>query len=726
MQGGGWVATHQDISEQHQKEQLIKQRSLELEQQNMRFDAAVNNMTHGLALFDKNDRLVICNQPYINLYELPQNLSKAGTSFWDLLDHDAKFGRVSIADKKERFKIISEILKTDKPISGPINMLNGQIIYMNHHPMDDGGWMTIHEDITEQHKSQEIIKHRSNELLQQNMRFDAAVNNMSQGLAMFDKHCNLVICNQPYASLYELPKKLSQPGANFWDILDHGAKYDMVSIADKKQRFEILNKEIKANKPITKPITMLNGKIIFINHQPLDDGGWLTTHEDITEQHQKEEIIRHMAKHDSLTELLNRRAFHEILLTGEEAISKGKKMALLCIDLDHFKPINDSFGHSAGDAVLKIVGERISNLVGNLGSVARLGGDEFAAFIGPISSKTQIKKLCKDIIDTLSKPVCWEEVEVIVGASIGVAIAPEHGNNAKQLMHNADLALYHVKRQGRGTYCFFNKEMGKKQKKRTKIELGLKSAISQNELQLYYQPLISLKNNRVSCCEALMRWEANQGKKYSPMDFIPVAEETGIIREMGNWALQTACNSAAKWSNGVRVAVNVSPIQFSSDDLIGQVAKALEISGLDANRLELEITESVSLDESDRNLEILHKLKQMGVRIALDDFGTGYSSLGYLRAFPFDKVKIDRSFISSLETKPESIAIIKAVVDIGNSLNMSVTAEGIETEEQLKAVFKQNCDEVQGYLFSPPLPQSSIEKLLIPNLKQKTLKTNSA
>ncbi len=724
MAGGGWVATHQDISEQNQKEKLIELRSSELEQQNNRFDTAINNMSHGLALFDKDNKLVICNQPYIEIYELPKKLSQVGTSFWDILDHDATFGRVSIADKKQRFEIIGEVLKTDKPISGPINMLNGQIIFMNHHPLDDGGWITIHEDITEKVEKEKLIKIRTDEILQQNMRFDAAVNNMSHGLAMFDKDCKLVICNRPFAKLYKLPKKLSKPNVSLWDILDHGAKYDMVSIADKKQRLKTLSKVIKSNKPSTGPITMLNGQIIFINHQPLEDGGWLSTHEDITEQHKSEELIRHMAKHDGLTGLLNRRAFHEILLEKEDNIKSGEGWAVLCVDLDHFKPINDSFGHAIGDETLKVISQRIANCIKDYGFIARLGGDEFTALIKPLCKKFNVEKIAQNILIELAKPVCLDEIEVIIGGSIGIAIAPKDGKNSKTLMHNADLALYHIKNQGRGDYCFFKKAMSDKQKARITIEAGLKNALKNQELQLHFQPLISLKDNQISCCEALMRWETSKGKTYSPFEFIPVAEETGLIREMGNWALQTACKSAAKWSNDVRVAVNVSPIQFSNDDLINQVSKALKDSGLDPCRLELEITESVSLAESDRNLEILHKLKSMGVRIALDDFGTGFSSLSYLRSFPFDKVKIDRSFISSLDEKPESIAIIKAVVDIGKSLNMSVTAEGIETEEQLRAVFKQDCDEVQGYLFSPPLPQNSIEKLLQQKIKIQKTKIN--
>jgi len=727
LSNGGWVSTQQDITEQHQKEELIERRSNELLQQNMRFDAAVNNMSHALAQFDKDNKLIICNQPYINLYKLPENLAKPGTSFWDILDHDAQFDRVSIADKKQRFEILSEVLKAAQATKGPITMLNGQIIFISFQPMKDGGWLTIHEDITEQHQKEELIEHRSNELLQQNMRFDAAVNNMSHGLAMFDKDHNLVICNQPYAILYDLPKELSRSGANFWDILDHGAKTNMISIANKKQRFEILNKVIKDHKPITEPVTMLNGQIIFINHQPLDDGGWLTTHEDITEQHKSEELIRYLARHDGLTDLSNRRNFHEIMEKNQNNFTKENTkdpqiMAVLSIDLDRFKPINDNFGHDAGDEVIKEVGRRILLHVGLNGSVARLGGDEFAALIGPVSSYIEIEKIADKITQAILKPIKWDGIELNITASIGISTSPNDGQDTQSLMKNSDLALYYAKKQLGGSYCFFEEEMDAKRKKRQIIENGLRQALEKNELTLHYQPLVCMETNKITACEALMRWESEE-HNFSPFDFIPVAEETGLIRDMGNWALQEACLTAAKWQNNERIAVNVSLVQFKNNNLVAQVADALIVSGLDADRLELEITESLFLENSEHNLKILHDLKSLGVKIALDDFGTGYSSLSYLRSFPFDKLKIDRSFICCLEEKAENIAIVKAIVDISQSMGMTTVAEGVETQKELDAVRSQGCDQVQGYLFSPPLPKKAINEMLIKpmgEIKRKT------
>jgi diguanylate cyclase (GGDEF)-like protein len=667
-------------------------------------------MTHGISMFDKDEKLIICNEPYAKLYGLPKEFTKAGTYFWDILEYGSTTGMSATKSPEQRKILLQKIIKDAIPIKKAYDMINGKTIFIQHQPMPDGGWLTTHEDITEQRKKEEIIKHRSDELLQQNIRFDAAVNNMMHGISMYDKNNNLIICNEPYAKLYNLPKELTKPGTSFWDILDNDALSGMVSIADKNERIKILGEVIKTKEPLTGPINMINGQIIFINHQPLDDGGWLTTHEDITEQHKSEELIRYLAKHDSLTGLANRGNFYETM-DNNKANDLKIITAIMCIDLDRFKPINDNFGHGAGDEVIKTIAKRIKTHAGSKAIVSRLGGDEFAILLSPVSSQKEIETIAKNITNAISKPIKWEEIELNITASIGIALSPENGTSTQELMHNSDLALYYAKKQLGGSYCFFKEEMNEKRKKRQTIETGLRQALEKNELQLHYQPLISLKDNKISCCEALMRWQGEE-TSFSPFEFIPVAEETGLIRDLGNWALQTACAAAAKWPNGERVAVNVSPVQFKNNNLVAQVADALIVSGLDADRLELEITEGVFLSDSKQNMKILHDLKSLGVRIALDDFGTGYSSLSYLCSFPFDKIKIDRSFISSLDERKENIAIIKAVVDIGQSMGMATVAEGIETQEQLEAVREQGCSEVQGYLFSMPLPNEAINKML--------------
>lgn len=386
-------------------------------------------------------------------------------------------------------------------------------------------------------------------------------------------------------------------------------------------------------------------------------------------------------------------------------------MAVISIDLDHFKPINDNFGHAIGDLVLEIAASRISKTIGDRGFSARLGGDEFAVLVGPLQDTQKIATIAEEVIAAISVPMRVDGLEANLGATIGIAISPDDGTATDTLMRNSDLALYCAKNDSRGSYCFFEREMDDVRKRRREIESGLKKALAENKLTMYYQPLMSLDENRVICCEALMRWTSEEHGIVSPMEFIPIAEETGFIRDMGVWALQQACTTAADWPEHVRVAVNVSPVQFKGHDLVAHVKAALKTSGLAPKRLELEITESLFLANSDHNLAILHALRKMGVRIALDDFGTGYSSLSYLSSFPFDKIKIDRSFVSELSDNPETEAIVRAVAQLGRELGMTTTAEGVETEAQLDLVRSLGCVEMQGYLFSPPLPQSAISRL---------------
>lgn len=562
-------------------------------------------------------------------------------------------------------------------------------------------------------------------LASQERRFEAAINNMAHGLSMFDSEYRLVVCNDAYIRLYDMPEALTQPGTSFWDMQDHGASEGMVSNKNREEHKRSLEREINAGKPFKESVSMVNGAVIRINHQPLADGGWLTTHEDVTEQHRSEVLVRYLARHDNLTGLINRSTFLELLVENEDDQDADKITAVMCIDLDHFKPVNDSFGHAVGDAVLQKVAELVRVQVGDRGEVSRFGGDEFAILLEPLSGAEEAAGIAGEILAVINKPIRTDGLDVNISASIGIAMVPRDGSDSETLMRNGDLALHRAKSDGRNRFCFFEREMDELQRRRRVIEKGLVSALADGNLELSFQPLVSLKDNCISCCEALMRWDSPPLGLVSPVEFIPVAEETGIIKQMGAWALRTACKQAIDWPENVRVAVNVSPMQFKGDELIGQVKSALELSGLDAGRLELEITESLFLDDDAHNLEVLHALRDLGVRFSLDDFGTGYSSLSYLRMFPFDKIKIDRSFISNMTGRCDTIAIVKAIVEMGTGLGMTVTSEGIETEEQLNILKSQGCTEVQGYLFSPPLPQAVINDFVSKNSAKDALRIAS-
>ncbi len=434
---------------------------------------------------------------------------------------------------------------------------------------------------------------------------------------------------------------------------------------------------------------------------------------DITERRKAEARIAHMAHHDGLTNLANRVMFQERLRQDlERSRLAGKNIAVLCIDLDLFKNVNDSFGHPTGDRLLMLVAGRLAADARQDSLVARLGGDEFAMILGTDVSPNEISDHAIRIIESLSAPYQIDGLEVVIGASIGIAISPGDGDTGEELLRNADMALYRAKSEGGGVHHFFEKEMDRRAQRRRDMEIDLRHALANGEFELHYQPLVDLAQDRIVSFEALLRWQHPQKGMISPADFIPVAEDIGLIVPLGEWVLREACMQAAAWPSDIKVAVNLSPAQFRSRNLTQAVFSALAQSGLSPLRLELEITESIFLADSEANLAILHQLREFGVRISMDDFGTGYSSLSYLRSFPFDKIKIDRSFVRDLVERPDSVAIIRAISGLGRSLNISTTAEGVETVDQLDWLRAEGCTEVQGFLFSAARPASEVDALL--------------
>jgi diguanylate cyclase (GGDEF)-like protein len=393
-------------------------------------------------------------------------------------------------------------------------------------------------------------------------------------------------------------------------------------------------------------------------------------------------------------------------------LHRSQTVSILSLDLDRFKKVNDTLGHPAGDRLLQAVAERMRGCVRAEDIVARLGGDEFAIVQVPTGQSPNIASLAARLIDTVAAPYDIDGHQVVIGVSIGITIAPGDGDVPDVLMKNADLALYRAKADGGGVYRFFEVEMDARMQARSALELDLRKAIANGEFELYYQPIVDVKSGHATGCEALVRWHHPGRGLVMPGEFIPLAEETGLIVPLGEWILRQACAEAARWPKHVTVAVNVSPAQFKNRNIVQTVISALASSGLAAGRLELEITELVLLQETEGAFATLHQLHELGIRISMDDFGTGYSSLGYLRSFPFDKIKIDQSFIRDLSTKEDSVAIIRAVVGLGSSLGITTIAEGVETKDQLARLTEEGCDEVQGYLFSPPLPASDIQRVL--------------
>jgi diguanylate cyclase (GGDEF)-like protein/PAS domain S-box-containing protein len=441
--------------------------------------------------------------------------------------------------------------------------------------------------------------------------------------------------------------------------------------------------------------------------------GFLVAVVDITERRKAEARIAHMAHHDGLTNLPNRELYQERLRQALEQSQPGNgRVAVLCVDLDLFKNVNDSFGHPMGDRLLKAVADRLrSELRGN-NLVARLGGDEFAIVLASDVSPNEASDYAARLIKILSAIYDIDGMEIVIGASVGIALSPGDGDTSEELMRNADMALYRAKSDGGGVHRFFEREMDRQAQKRRDMELDLRRAFANGEFEIHYQPLVDLAADRISGFESLLRWRHPEKGMISPADFIPVAEDIGLIVSLGEWVLRKACTEAVKWPADIKVAVNLSPVQFRSRNLVQVVISALAHSGLSPLRLELEITESLFLAETEANLAILHQLRELGVSISMDDFGTGYSSLSYLRSFPFDKIKIDRSFIKDLAQRSDCVAIVRAISGLGRSLNITTTAEGVETVDQLDWLRAEGCNEVQGFLFSAARPAAEIQELL--------------
>jgi diguanylate cyclase (GGDEF)-like protein/PAS domain S-box-containing protein len=454
--------------------------------------------------------------------------------------------------------------------------------------------------------------------------------------------------------------------------------------------------------------------VLTFGRRVLFDGrdGYLVAVVDITERRKAEARVAYMAHHDGLTDLPNREFYQERLRQAfSEAQAGHKRVAVLCIDLDLFKNVNDSFGHPMGDRLLRLVADRLRSQVRGNHLAARLGGDEFAVILASDVSPNEVSDFSARLIDVLSASYEIDGVEIVIGASIGIALSPSDGTTSEELMRNADMALYRAKSDGGGVHRFFEREMDRIAQKRRDMEVDLRRAFANGEFELHYQPLVDIGANRISGFESLLRWQHPEKGMISPADFIPIAEDIGLIVALGEWVLREACMEAIKWPDDVKVAVNLSAVQFRSRNLVQAVISALAHSGLSPLRLELEITESVFLAETEANLAILHQLRELGVRISMDDFGTGYSSLSYLRSFPFDKIKIDRSFVKDLADRPDCVAIVRAISGLGRSLKITTTAEGVETVDQLDWLRNEGCDEVQGFLFSAAKPASEIAAL---------------
>jgi diguanylate cyclase (GGDEF)-like protein len=543
-------------------------------------------------------------------------------------------------------------------------------------------------------------------------RFDMALNNLTQGVCFFDGARRLILANRRYAEIYSLSVDSIRPGMSLEEIVDFRFAAGTCPNMTREEYLTWRAAISVSDQPSDTIVELKSGQIISIHHRPMPDGGWVATHEDITERRHAERRLTHMARHDPLTGLPNRAGFREYMDQEAAGRPQDDSLAVLCLDLDHFKHVNDTFGHAVGDALLCAVAERLKKTIRAGDIAARLGGDEFAIVQVGIGQPGMATTLAARLIEILSRPFDLGVQRVIVGASVGVAYSPTVGADADTLLTRADMALYYAKAHGRGTYRFFDPIMNAQAQNRHTLETGLRNALTNTELELFFQPILNARTQALSRFEALIRWRHSHRGLIQPAKFVPLAEEIGLIASIGEWVLQEACHVAAGWPSNIAVAVNLSPTQFKIPNLVNTVSRALQASGLPPRRLELEITETVLLQNTAAVLETLRHLHDLGVRISLDDFGTGYSSISYLKTFPFDSIKIDQSFVRDLDGGTDSLAIVNAIANLGHALGMSVTAEGVETVEQLSLLRAEWCTEVQGYLFSAPVPAAEVPTLI--------------
>jgi diguanylate cyclase (GGDEF)-like protein/PAS domain S-box-containing protein len=831
---GGWVATHEDITEREHLLQAQNAAERSLREQKLQLDAALNNMTHALCMFDAQGRIVLFNKRYEDMMELPAERLR-GLSLLDLFKYRKSVGRFT-GDPEPFFERTLGAARAGESTTKIMVGSDGRALRVIDHPMGNGGWVATFEDITEQ-RALERERDQNREFL------NLIIDNVPVMIAVKDAVTRkYVLVNRAAESMWKIPRaqalgktasELFSPAqAEIIDTYDDqalrsdmplvldahpnmarsggkktvtskrlalratdGAATFLVSVVEdvteRKQLEEerdrdrefldqiihnvpatIIVKDIESQRYIlvnrageelfnvsrdqiigktTHEVFPKAAADIIAGHdeEMLHSGGALSfgefpleifgrepriitskkllvrntdgtprfllgVIEDITERKRSEERIAHLAHHDALTGLPNRALFREQLDQSLKWVQRGERLAVLFVDLDHFKAVNDTFGHPIGDELLKVAADRLRRCVQDTDVIARLGGDEFAIIQTAISGPADVTRLVNRIGEALREPCELGGHQLMAGTSIGIALAPEDATDSVQLVKNADLAMYRAKAEGRGTYRFFEPEMDARIKARRALEIDLREALMGGAFELHYQPLVNLQDGRVTGCEALLRWQHPVRGPVSPAEFVSVAEETGLINPIGEWVLRTACTEAAVWPDDIKIAVNVSPVQFKSGHLVQMVINALASSRLPAHRLELEITEAVLIRDDEAALAILHQLRALGVRIAMDDFGTGYSSLGYLQRFPFDKIKIDRSFVKDVAAEAGSLSIVQAVIGIAKARKITTTAEGVETVEQRDTLRRLGCTEMQGYLFSPAIPATALRALIVP------------
>lgn len=665
--------------------------------------AALDNISQGLAMFDAQARLVLCNTAYLAMYRLPPDIAARHCSLHELFECKVKagtfFGDIDQTIDRIRLRIASGNVVKDFE-----EWIDGRVIAIVSTPTGDGGWVATHDDVTE-------LWQVTNELKRTKNFLDNVINHVPAAIVVKDAiNLRYVLVNKNGED-YLGHSSEGLIGRSVDEIF--GPEVAKVINDSDRKTLNTRQLEIYESAPLHRPgdtSRMVSGKKIIVNAPSGEPQYLLSIIEDVTDRVRTAQQLSYQAHHDVLTGLANRALFMQRI---DEALARlnryGDRFSVMMLDLDRFKSVNDSLGHPVGDDLLKNAAQKLQAALHGNDVIARLGGDEFAVLQSFEGDQREAGiALATRILDVFAQTFDLGVHKVVTGTSVGIAFAPDHGTDAEQLMKAADLALYRAKSSGRNQFCIFEPAMEAEAQSRHALEIDLRKALREGEFKVHYQPLYDIETDKACGAEALVRWRQPSQGLVSPAEFIPLAEETGLIVPLGEWVLRTACAEATAWPAGMKVAVNVSPVQFRKGDLVQTVADALIDSGLAPERLELEITESVLVHNNDENLAILAALKSLGVSIVLDDFGTGYSSLSYLKMFPFDKIKIDRSFVSEFSERPDCAAIVCAVINLAHTLNIATTAEGVETRQQLQLLRAAGCSTAQGFLLSRPVPPAEL------------------
>jgi diguanylate cyclase (GGDEF)-like protein len=702
LPNGGFISIYTDITEQQHVEAALREQALYLK-------SVMDHLPQGISVFDAQLHLKCWNTTFLDVLNLPPESAYPDVPFENLIMVPALRGEYGPGDPVEQvaqrramaLKFQAHRFERTRP-NGRTHLVEGRPMLMDGQTV---GFVTSYTDITEQNATER-------ELRRQSEVFQTLVDNIPGGVTLFGADLRLLVYNQEYARLLNFPPELFEDNPTLERFFRFNAERGEYGHGDAEVQVQQLLDRARLHLPHQFTRTRPDGSILDVRGLPLADGSFVTIYTDVTEQHRAVEAIERLAHRDALTGLANRYTLEARLdQLVADARRHDRRLAVMFLDMDNFKTINDTLGHGVGDQFLQAIATRLNATVRDNDIVARLGGDEFVVVLADLEDPQDATSVAAKIIDSLRQPISVDRHALRASVSIGICFYPEDGKDRGALMQSADIAMYHAKNAGKGVFHFFDAAMMTAATKRLALEHDLREAVSQQQFVLHYQPQLDASGQRATGVEALIRWQKPSGELVPPNDFIPLAEELGLINEMGDWALQTACQTLARWRQcglaDLTMAVNLSAIQLRNAALPQSISAALLASGLPGQALTLEITESVAMQDPQASIERLGLIRALGVRLAMDDFGTGYSSLAYLKRLPLDYLKLDRAFVQDLETDCNDAAICAATIGLAHNLGFTVIAEGVETQAQRLYLANLGCDAFQGYYFSRPLPEAA-------------------